>query len=53
MVAHAQKPFLSFGETDEFIEIYGGVISIDCWYPECAHEVLLVVMLEKPCSEIV
>jgi len=28
----------SFGETDESIEIGGGVSSVDCWQPRCAHQ---------------
>jgi hypothetical protein len=44
----------SFGDTDESIYFGGGVISVDYWQPRCAHQfLLLVVMLDTPCSEVV
>ena len=39
-----RKHISSFGETDESIQIGGGVSSVDYWQPRCAHQLLLLVV---------
>jgi len=54
MMTHAQKPDFVFRRNGRVHLNRRGVSSVDYWQPRCEHQLLLlVVMLDTPCSEVV
>jgi len=54
VMAHAQKPDFVFRRNERVHLNRRVVSSVDYWQPRCTHQLLLLaVMLDKPCSEVV